>query len=422
MTAEERPEFLHSMTDQVSELVLRDNIDQNVLLLNDRQRIIEWSPSFERLMDWLEAHADLNRTLEALPTTKELRARLETGKGLTSPELSVLAAYAKIELTKALTASDLTDDPWFSGTLRRYFPHQLVERFGDLLDTHPLRRQIIATTIANDMVNMGGITFVFRVMEETSVPEAVVARAFVALREIYELDSIVAAVEELPADFPTEHWCEVHLDLRRLLDRAVRWFVNHVEAGTTVEEDIASFKPLIDPLRSRLSTFVRGGDLERVNMWRATAAERGLPDSIGSTWAEQFESFALLDIAFSTRRVDEPVEDIARAYFAVYDYFEVDNLLERITNLPRKDRWQALARAALRDDLYSTVADITVAVLRASEKLRGDDPMVRLQEWEAQNADQLARARNMFDEVNRLEQDDISSLSVALRLLRSIVR
>jgi glutamate dehydrogenase len=116
------------------------------------------------------------------------------------------------------------------------------------------------------------------------------------------------------------------------------------------------------------------------------------------------------------------VEDIARVYYAVYDYFEVDNLLERITNLPRKDRWQALARAALRDDLYSTVADITVAVLRASEKLRGDDPMVRLHEWEAQNADQLARARNMFDEVNRLEQDDISSLSVALRLLRSIVR
>ncbi|RJU02935.1 NAD-glutamate dehydrogenase [Arthrobacter frigidicola] len=422
MTPEERPGFLHSMTDEVSELVLRDNIDQNVLLLNDRQRIIEWSPSFERLMDWLEAHADLDRGLEALPTTKVLRARIEAGKGLTSPELSVLAAYAKIELAKALTNSDLPDDPWFSGTLRRYFPHQLVERFGDLLDTHPLRREIIATTVANDMVNMGGITFAFRVMEETSVSESAVARAFVALREIYELDSIVTALEALPADFPTEHWCEVHLDLRRLLDRAVRWFVNHVEASTPVEESIAAFKPLIDPLRSRLSSFVRGGDLERVRKWTAVAQERGLPESIVTTWAEQFESFALLDIAFSTRRVDEPVEDIARVYYAVYDYFDVDNLLERITHLPRKDRWQALARAALRDDLYSTVADITVAVLKASERLRGGEPMARLHEWEAQHADQLARARNMFDEVNRLEQDDISSLSVALRLLRSIVR
>ncbi|WP_081738112.1 NAD-glutamate dehydrogenase, partial [Arthrobacter sp. H41] len=418
----ERPEFLASMTDEVAALVLKDNVDQNVLLLNDRQRVVEWSPSFERLMDWLEQKADLDRTLEALPTTAELHARLETGQGLTSPELSVLAAYAKIELTKALTRSALADDPWFSGTLRRYFPRQLVERFDDVLDTHPLRREIIATVVANDMINLGGITFVFRVLEETSVPEAGIAKAFVALREIYDLDETVRALAELPADFPTDHWSTVHLDLRRLLDRAVRWFVNHVEPGTTVEQDIAAFKPLIAPLRAKLADYVRGCDLVRVEQWSARAEEWGLPEGIGQHWAEQFESFALLDIAISTRRVDEPVEEIARVYYAVYDRFEVDNLLERITQLPRTDRWQALARAALRDDLYSTVADISVAVLKASGELRGGDPGLRLKKWEAQNADQLTRASNMFTEVNRLERDDISSLSVALRLLRSIVR
>ncbi|MBG6182087.1 glutamate dehydrogenase [Arthrobacter sp. CAN_A214] len=422
LSAAERPGFLASMTDEVAGLVLQDNVDQNVLLLNDRQRVVEWSPSFERLMDWLEQKADLDRSLEALPTTAELRARLETGQGLTSPELSVLAAYAKIELTKALTRSNLADDPWFSGTLRRYFPQQLVERFDDVLDTHPLRREIIATVVANDMINLGGITFVFRVMEETSVPEVGIAKAFVALREIYDLDETVRALAELPADFPTDHWSTVHLDLRRLLDRAVRWFVNHVEQGSTVEQDVAAFKPLIAPLRSKLASYVRGCDLARVEQWSARAEEWGLPEGIGQHWAEQFESFALLDIAISTRRVDEPVEEIARVYYAVYDRFEVDNLLERITKLPRSDRWQALARAALRDDLYSTVADISVAVLRASRELCGGDASLRLKEWEAQNADQLKRASNMFAEVNRLERDDISSLSVALRLLRSIVR
>ncbi len=419
---EERADFLHSMTDEVAHLVLQDNIDQNVLLLNDRRQVIEFSPSYERMIDWLEDKVDLDRTLEALPSTTELRRRVDTGQGLTSPELAVLAAYAKIELSRVLSASDLADDPYFKGTLRRYFPRQLVERFDDLLDTHPLRREIISTVVANDIINLGGITFAFRVMEETSVPESVVARAFVALREIYALDETVEALDALPADFPTDRWTRVHLDLRRLLDRGVRWFVNHVAGGTSVDEDIAAFKPLIAPLRSHLSEYLQGADHERVAEGLRTAARWDLPDELGRDWAEQFESFALLDVAYSTRRIDEPVENIAKVYYAVYDRFEVDNLLQRITKLPRTDRWQALARAALRDDLYSTTADICVAVMRASQDLRDSEAGERLRVWQAQNAEQLQRVSNMFAEVNLLEQDDISSLSVALRLLRSVVR
>ena len=134
-TPAERAGFLASMTDEVGRLVLEDNIDQNILLLNDRMRVAEWSPSYERLMDWLEKSADLKRDLEALPTTATLRERLEQGQGLTSPELSVLAAYAKIELATALRDSDLADDPWFrrdapallpeaaAGTVRRRTGH-----------------------------------------------------------------------------------------------------------------------------------------------------------------------------------------------------------------------------------------------------------------------------------------------------------
>ena len=116
------------MTDEVGRLVLEDNIDQNILLLNDRMRVSEWSPSYERLMDWLEKSADLKRDLEAPAHARTtLRERLEQGQGLTSPELSVLAAYAKIELASALRDSDLADDPWFRSTLRAYFPRAAAE-------------------------------------------------------------------------------------------------------------------------------------------------------------------------------------------------------------------------------------------------------------------------------------------------------
>lgn len=420
LSAEERSGFLASMTDEVGRLVLEDNIDQNILLLNDRTKVAEWSPSYERLMDWLEKTADLKRDLEALPSTEALRERLQQGQGLTSPELSVLAAYAKIELATALRESDLADDPWFRQTLRAYFPAQLRERFDAELDTHPLRREIIATVVANDMINLGGITFAFRVMEETSASEAAVAKAFVALREIYELDQMVGELNSLPASFPTEHWSAVHLDIRRLLDRAVRWLLGQGTVSRPIADVVSEFKPVMEPMRAHLLDYLRGDDRERVAGWLETAREWELPEGLALRWAELFESFVLLDIAKIAHGRKEPVNEIAAVYYTVFNRFHADSLLERISSLPRQDRWQALARAALRDDLYSTISDMTMAVLDATAA--SDSPEARLKDWEAQNAEQLSRAKSMFDEVNSLEADDMASLSVALRLLRSIVR
>jgi glutamate dehydrogenase len=420
LDAADRADFLASMTDEVGRLVLEDNIDQNILLLNDRMRVAEWSPSYERMMDWLEKRADLKRDLEALPTTESLRERLEQGQGLTSPELSVLAAYAKIELATALRQSDLADDPWFKDTLRAYFPQQIREKFDAELDTHPLRREIIATVVANDMINLGGITFAFRAMEETSASEAAVAKAFVALREIYGLNIMVGELNELPASFPTEHWSTVHLDIRRLLDRAVRWLIGQGGASQPISEIVGEFKPLMDPMRARLLEYLRGEDRARVAAWLEKARGWELPEDLAHRWAELFESFVLLDIAKIAHVSPEPVEGIAHVYYTVFDRFQVDSLLERITKLPRRDRWQALARAALRDDLYSTISDMTTSVLESTPP--GTSAEDRVRAWEGLNAEQLGRAKSMFDEVNSLEADDMASLSVALRLLRSIVR
>ncbi|WP_026818943.1 NAD-glutamate dehydrogenase [Arthrobacter castelli] len=421
----DRADFLQSMTGEVERLVLRDNIDQNILLLNDKQRIEVTSPSFERLMDWLDTEADLNRDIENLPSTVELHERVEGGQGLTSPELSVLAAYAKIQLATVLTKSDLVDDPWFERTLADYFPEQLAERFGDDLQTHPLRREIIATVLANDMVNIGGITFAFRAIEETSVSESAVARAFVVMREVYDLDELLAELNSLPAGFPTEHWCAVHLDVRRLLDRAVRWYINQVHVGISVGEAVEMYKPLMDPLRRDLFEYLKGDDLARNEEWLQRASDWDLPESLGRRWAKLFESYALLDIARVSKDIDEPIEQIAKVYYTLYDRFGVDKLLDRITNLPRRDRWEALARAALREDLYSTVAEMTIAIMNTTGSEEGTDrgnSEARIERWEEINAEHLDRSRKMFNEVNRLDKDDIASLSVALRLLRSIVR
>nr|WP_235779295.1 NAD-glutamate dehydrogenase [Sinomonas notoginsengisoli] len=420
LAAQERAAFLASMTDEVGRLVLADNIDQNILLVNDRARVVEWSPSYERLMDWLETEADLKRELEALPTTSQLHKRLEQGQGLTAPELAVLVAYAKIELSEVLRDSDLADDPWFEDTLREYFPAELAERFEGDLASHPLRREIIATVVANDMINLGGITFAFRTIEETSATPVSVAKAFVALREVYGLDEMTDAINTLPASFPTEHWTAIHLDVRRLLDRAVRWLLHEGMAGQEIADVVAKYRAPLATLRAKLLDYLRGQDAERVSAWLDRAREWGLPEQLAHRWAELFESYALLDVARIAQTTGAGVEQVAGVYYTVFDRFRVDGLLERITALPRRDRWEALARAALRDDLYSTVADLTSSVMEAAPDTLS--PEARLTIWEGENREQLDRAAAMFAEVNALERDDMASLSVALRLLRSIVR
>ncbi|GGL75049.1 NAD-glutamate dehydrogenase [Glutamicibacter protophormiae] len=416
----ERKDFLLSMTDNVGDLVLQTNFNQNVLLLNEKHAAQTWAPAYERLMQWLEEHADLNRALEFLPGSEELEERRAAGGVMTAPELSVLAAYAKIQLAHALSESDLAEDPYFAETMRRYFPERLVERFGDQLQSHPLRKEIIATVIANDMVNIGGITYVFRAMEETSASEVHIAKVFCALREVYHFDAQFDAINSQPAGTDVDYWGRQHHDMRRLLDRATRWFINRVDQELLVGQAVERYESIVTQLREELPQLLHGNDQERFQQWHADALANGIGERRASMWASQFESFALLDVADLVHRTQEDVEKVSQTYFMLYDLFSVDTLLNRITNLPRSDRWQALARAAMRDDLYSTIIDLTNDVLESSGEIT--DVAERVAAWEVANAANLDRAKAMFAEVNRLERDDMASLSVALRLLRSIVR
>lgn len=420
LAADDRAALLHSFTEDVGDLVLRDNFAQNVLLVNEKQDPAQWGASQERLMRFLEEHADLDRDLEFLPGSEAFEQRLASGVGLTTPELSVIVAYAKIQLATALTASDLPDDPALESVLNGYFPQALARRYGEALEQHPLRREIIATVVANDMVNLGGASYAFRAMEETGTDEAAVAKAFLVLRRVYGMDEYVREVNALPASIGTEHWTRLHRDLRRLLDRTTRWYVEHIDAEEPLLSTVERYEDPIRKLTSRMSEFLIDVDAERVGQWHDEALGWGLSDPLAARWAQQFETFPLLDVVRVADRQDVDPATVAGVYYAVYAGFGVDRLLDSITALPREDRWQTLARAALRDDLYATVAELCVTVLAETDA--DQRPEERLAAWQATQAERLERASRTFDEVISAGRQDMSSLSVALRMLRSIVR
>ncbi|GAA5192281.1 NAD-glutamate dehydrogenase [Arthrobacter gyeryongensis] len=424
MEASERADFLHSLANDVTRLVLKNSRDQNVLLVNDRALVLNWSPSFERAMDWLEKATDLDRGREALPTTEQLHARLQAGKGLTSPELSVLAGYAKIALANLLNDSDVAEDPWFDRILRSYFPPRIVDRFGIELQTHPLRRQIISTVLANDMINLGGITFAFRAIEETTGSVAALARAFVAVREAFELHWVADWMAGLPTAVSTDHAAELVLYVRRMLDRGTRWCMTHDHRDQPVEQVLSRIMPAMEIRPNRTVIYLRGEDIDQGHDLLTRWEDIGIPPDIAERAFETALGVKLLDISLIAEQINEPIERIAELYSMAYQRIGALKLFLRITDLPRQDRWETLARAALRDDVYAAVVDMTISVLRTTRHGASgrSDSTERIVEWERGHQEQLARIKDTFAEVSQPGPVNIHSISVALKLLRTLVR
>ncbi|MFC4067750.1 NAD-glutamate dehydrogenase [Actinoplanes subglobosus] len=419
MTIPERDEMLAAMTDEVGEMVLRDNYEQAMALGNARSQAHSLLPVHRRMLISLEQRGELNRELEALPTDKELAVRYENGEGLSAPEFAVLLAYVKISLEREVLADELVDEAWTSEVLSEYFPTPLRERFAGRMAGHRLRREIISTSLVNEVVNRGGTSFVYRAMEESGASAADVIRAYVVIRDVYRLPEIWAAGEALDNEVPTPAQTLVFLETRRLLDRAVRWLVSTRRSPIDVAGEITKLGPGIADLLPRLPEVLVGRERRSLENRAEELAGKGVPEHLAAAVARVFYGFGLLDILEAASSIDRGPDEVAQVYFVLSERFGVDALLSHISRLPRGDRWQTLARMALRYDLYAALAALTAEVLQSTPSTAS--PEDRVSEWEQVNAASIARASNAMGNVEDTPAD-LAALSVLLRQIRTLVK
>ncbi len=425
LTAKQRDRFLVDMTDEVAELVLRDNIEQTRALANAKAEAASMLDVHAGYMRQLEQAGKLDRRLEGLPSDEQIEERVAADRGLTSPELAVLLAYAKILADEDLRSSDLPDDPCMSRHLAAYFPTLLRERFAEQLAQHPLRREIVSTSLANTTVNRAGTSFLYRIGQETGATTADIVRAHLAAWESFGLSRLYADIEANQASMTAATEVALRLEGRKLAERAARWLVRNRRPPLDIERTIGFFAEGIAALAADLPDLVRDSDLEGLLRSKAELMAAGVPEPLAAAAAGLEDLFSGLDIVEVASSLHRALEEVAAIYFLLGDVLRLDWLRDRITDLPRPDRWHTLARQALRDDLYRHHAALTARVLEEGTGRRGAVAPAQagtlVDAWIARNTAPVRRYLAVVDDIGAAGIESLATLSVALRELRDLV-
>ncbi|MER6269807.1 NAD-glutamate dehydrogenase [Streptomyces sp900105755] len=420
MTVKQRNKLLAEMTDEVGALVLRNNYAQNVAIANALAQSGDMLHAQQRFLRHLVREGHLDRALEFLPTDRQIRERIGTGQGLTGPETAVLLAYTKITVADELLATTLPDDPYLSSLLHAYFPTALRERFAAALATHPLRREITTTVLVNDTVNTGGTTYLHRLREETGASLEEIVRAQTAARAIFRSAPVWDAVEELDNKVDAAVQTRIRLHSRRLVERGTRWLLNNRPQPLQLLETVDFFSERVEQVWQQLPKLLRGADLEWYQHVYDELSSAGVPAEVATRVAGFSSAFPALDIVSVADRTGKEPLDVAEVYYDLADRLGVSQLMDRIIELPRADRWQSMARASIREDLYAAHAMLTADVLAAGNGT--STPEQRYQAWEQKNAAILGRARTTLEEIRSSDSFDLANLSVAMRTMRTLLR
>jgi glutamate dehydrogenase len=338
-----RNQFLAGMTEQVSATVLRNNYLQTLAISLAEKDGLSDLGFQQRLIQKLEKHGRLDRALETLPSDAEIARRGEAGKPLTRPELAVLLAYAKIDLEDDLINSTVPDDPYLGRALFGYFPPLMRERFAAEIENHQLRREIIATSLTNDIINSGGPTFIVRLVEETGRSPEDIAYAFAAVMAVYGLQTIYAGIDALDGRIDGQQQLLLYRKVQELLRKQTAWFLRHGRSEEGLKPEIAHYRDGVEYLTMNMAAALPAEAQARLRNEEARLQQEGLPADLAKRIAALEPLSQALDIVGVSSGMKVPISAAAKTLFAIRDEFHLDELAAAGEALAGGDYFNRLA-------------------------------------------------------------------------------
>jgi len=422
MTARQRNRLLSDMTDDVAELVLQNNYRQVQAISLAEARSASSMAEYRRFINALESQGKLKRKLEFLPADEQLADRQNNRQGFTRPELSVLVSYSKADLKELLLASAVPDDAYLAQELVTAFPERICKTYADALKQHRLRREIIATQIANQMVNLMGINFVDRLLTSTGADIEHVVRAYVLARDIFSLRSLWKEIEALDYQVGAGIQQEMMHDLQHLIRRVTRWFVRNRQGTLDCANEAEHFSPCLVKLVPELGKLLRGQPLDVWQSAHDRYIDAGVPEKLAQRVAGSRALYPLLGIIEVAHDSKVSVELAAKAHFSLSETLELQWFSTQLNDLDVNSYWQALARDSFRDDLDTQQRALIATLFAAKGKLDQAGLEKRMEAWVEQNQPHVERWLNILTELKNASVQDYAMYTVATRELADLAR
>lgn len=419
MTEKQRNKLLEDMTDEVSILVLSNNYRQTqaiaIAYRETQTRITE----YKRLINDLEQQGKLNRELEFLPTDEELDERKVQHKGLTKPELSVLISYTKGDLKELLNSDNISNNNYLAKAIESAFPRVLTEKYSKQLYAHQLRSEIVATQLANEVVNRMGINFINRMQVSTGADVNAIIKSYVAARDVFGMDELWSDIEHLDFIVETNIQEQMMADLMRTVRRASRWFLRNRRKDIQLAEEVQRFKVKAACIGENLGSLLTGKGHELWQKQYEYLLENRVPKPLAAKLAGVNNMYNVLSIIEGGEQTNTEVEDVAATYYLAGQALDIEWFLEQLNKMPVHNHWQGLARETHRDDLDWQQRTLTVSIINSLPKGSVEE---RLEYWLSEHEPMIRRWHKTVTELQEGEITDFSVFTVALRELLDLAQ
>ena len=416
MTFEERNELLEELTDAVAELVLDNNRSQSLAVSLDEVRATEALDDFRDLMFALEKAGELDRASEFLPTLDVLEERREAGRSLVRPELCVLLAYAKLSLKKHLLESALPDDPVTESYLLGYFPPAALVAAGhEHLERHRLRREIIASQLTNDLVDLMGAAFLNRVMRDTGESPESVVRAWLVASRLADHRALLKEMARQQSGLSVRVTYRWLLGLARVLERTTRWVLANVDAGVSPAKVVEENLEGLATLREAFGEIVAGEDRQLFEARVAEIRQVGADEAFSQRLMTLRFLDQLLEILDICRETGADPLVAGRVYYEVSERFDIPWIRRCVFAAAGDDQWEQRAAQVLSEDLSRAHRRLVVAVLSGAAEGPGTT-----EELMARYRRHVERFRGIVEELRVEETPGLAAVSVAARELGAL--
>ncbi|GIW44341.1 MAG: NAD-glutamate dehydrogenase [Candidatus Binatia bacterium] len=367
LTYEERNRLLAEVEADVIERVLHHNRRQAQVLSLDQWRSRTRLHEFRDLMSQLESDGLLDRRAEHLPDRDQLRARRPQFLGLTQPELAVMLAHTKRWLQREILASSLPDDGFFETYLRGYFPAPICQRFGLAVRSHPLRREIIAVEVANEVIDRLGMTFVPRLCRDTGAKPVAAVRAIAVVGAVLEWDRMWAEIGQLQPALSSEGEREILLCAERGLERAVAWYLETQPANVPAADMYEALRRATTPLWEALPDVFHAEARAEWDRTMERLASLGVPRDMATRLGRTLHAAELFDIAELAAGGERNPVIVARSYYGLAELFSLDWLRRSVEGIAAENRWEQRARNELLHDIAAAHRKLTERVLACGQ-------------------------------------------------------